>query len=118
MTEKRECVGRVNGEGRYGSFNRRYCDKNATLEHDGKWYCKLHHPPTVKAKSAARMEAYRDRVRAEVSAVREKREAAAEVQRKAAAYNRLVAWLDSLEAVGVAGRFIAPREVREVLEGK
>ena len=36
--------------------------------------------------------------------------------RKAAAYDRLVAWLDYLEGVGVTGRFIATREIREVLE--
>ena len=37
---------------------------------------------------------------------------------KAAAYDRLVKWLDELRDVGVAGRFIAPREIRAILEGR
>ena len=41
-----------------------------------------------------------------------------ELQRKAAAYDRLVAFLNSIEAQGVAGRFISPREIRDILEGK
>lgn len=35
---------------------------------------------------------------------------------KAAAYDHLVAWLDNLAAVGVAGQFVAPSEIRAVLE--
>ncbi len=41
-----------------------------------------------------------------------------EWESKAAAYDRVLKWLDSLADVGVAGRFIAPREIREVMEGK
>ena len=41
-----------------------------------------------------------------------------ELQRNAAAYDRLVAFLNSIEAQGVAGRFISPREIRDILEGK
>ncbi len=42
----------------------------------------------------------------------------AELHRKAAAYDRLVAWISDLQSVGVAGRFIAPDEILAVLEGK
>ncbi len=34
------------------------------------------------------------------------------------AHGRLLRWLEQLEDIGVAGRFIATREIREVLEGK
>lgn len=27
------------------------CGNKASLEHDGKWWCKIHHPPTVEAKA-------------------------------------------------------------------
>lgn len=37
---------------------------------------------------------------------------------KAKAFDRLISWIELLEHGGVAGRFIAPREIREVLEGK
>lgn len=114
MTDTRKCVGQVNGGGRFGYFHRHGCAKNGTLEHEGKWYCKLHHPPTVKAKSDARMEAYRDRVRAEVSAAREERAAAAEVQRKAIAYDRLVDRLVGKREYDT----LCVADIREVLEGK
>lgn len=58
---------------------------------------------------------YANTLRNPVSLSREIREMAADHRRKAAAYDRLLAWLDSLESVGVAGRFIAPREVRAVI---
>ena len=39
----RRCSGRVWRD--YSDFP---CRSAGTLEHDGKWYCKKHHPPTVK----------------------------------------------------------------------
>jgi hypothetical protein len=50
-TEKHTCQGTA---GTYRSFHRYTCGKTASLEHEGKWYCKRHHPPTIKAKDAAR----------------------------------------------------------------
>ena len=38
----------------YGSI----CGVTARYEHDGKHYCKTHHPPTVKAKRDARYAGY------------------------------------------------------------
>ena len=46
-----KCKGRIyQGPG----FGFKPCGKNAAYEHDGKWFCGTHHPPTSKAKSAAR----------------------------------------------------------------
>ena len=30
------------------------CGRPAPLEHKGDWYCKIHHPPTKKARQAAK----------------------------------------------------------------
>ena len=49
MAETHQCVKRV-----WSQYHDYPCGKNATLEHEGKWYCKTHHPPTVAAKDAAR----------------------------------------------------------------
>ena len=35
------------------------CGKTATLKHEGKWYCKAHHPPTREAKFQERAAADR-----------------------------------------------------------
>src|SRR3954467_4780684 len=52
MTEKHACPKKMDsGRGLgYGHV----CGKNAAHEHDGVYFCKLHHPPTVLAKNAAR----------------------------------------------------------------
>lgn len=49
--EKQKCAGRT-----YDGMHRGYypCTRNGSLEHDGKLWCKTHHPPTVKAKEQAR----------------------------------------------------------------
>lgn len=48
--EKHRCQKMIYG----GSFHGRSCAKTAKFEHEGKWYCGLHHPPAVKAKRIAR----------------------------------------------------------------
>jgi hypothetical protein len=53
VTTEHTCVGRI-WDG-YSSYS---CGKKAKYEHEGKWYCKTHHPPTVQAKTDARNEKY------------------------------------------------------------
>ena len=36
------------------------CGRTATLEHEKRWYCKTHHPPTVTVKQETRYRAYSD----------------------------------------------------------
>ena len=51
-TEKHTCEKQIypgSGWGRGHS-----CGRTATLEHNGGWYCKTHHPPTVNAKFESR----------------------------------------------------------------
>lgn len=68
----------------------RQCGKTAHYEFNGTWYCKRHHPPTVRAKNAerqAKWEAeWNARMQQQERAVREREE----MQRKAAAYDTAV----------------------------
>lgn len=72
-----------------GSYYGYPCGKGAAFEHEGKWYCKTHHPPTVKAKN----EAYSAKLDSEFAAKRAQEkaaiDAAAEQKRKADAYDQL-----------------------------
>lgn len=80
-------------------INPRQCQKEGKLEHDGKWFCKVHHPPTVAAKDKERSEGWQKKWDAEAAANKAKREAAAEQARKASAYNRLIFALDRWQRV-------------------
>jgi hypothetical protein len=44
-----KCEGHVWGNHRYTK-----CGKNAAYEHEGKCFCKTHHPPNILAKNEAR----------------------------------------------------------------
>ncbi len=47
--EKRQCRGK-----RFDGWHWFNCAINANHEHEGRWYCKTHHPPSVDAKTVAR----------------------------------------------------------------
>ena len=91
---KPKCCGLVSPAGAWRNYT---CGKNASMEHEGKHYCKTHHPPTVRAKR----EASNAKLRAEWEAqrVREQaaRDAAAEQKRRADAYDQLVERVKELE---------------------
>jgi hypothetical protein len=72
------------------------CGKTARHEHEGRWYCKRHHPPTVQAKLDARNKKWEEDSKSRLQAVKEANEARAEMQRKAAAYDGLIAQRDAL----------------------
>lgn len=55
------------------------CNKTAKYEHEGRWYCKKHHPPTVEAKRIAKNEKL-DRELAEWKAANEREEAIAKAK--------------------------------------
>lgn len=51
MSGETRCAGRVWRSGRYMPSQ---CDKKGSLEHEGRMWCKAHHPPTVALKMLAR----------------------------------------------------------------
>lgn len=55
MSEKHKCSGLVNcPPSPWGGLHLRACGKSATLEDDGKWYCKRHHKPSKLAREQAK----------------------------------------------------------------
>lgn len=67
MEEKPRCCGRVPGEGKWGSFHMTQCKKNATVERDGKHYCKTHDPVARKERQDKSYEACRDKIKRQVA---------------------------------------------------
>lgn len=91
---KPKCCGQVCPPGSYRSYN---CGKNASLEHDGKHYCKLHHPPTVWAKRDARNAKWDAEWEEKKKKAAEASTAADEQKRRADAYDQLVERVKELE---------------------
>lgn len=86
-----QCVGRVWGNYRYTK-----CGKGAAYEHEGAMYCKTHHPPTVEAKQAVRLQALIDKNNSRRAAEKLEAQKAADKQRMADAFPDL---LQSLQLV-------------------
>ncbi len=51
MTDEDQCSTMVSGSGSWGSFHQHHCHKQATIQRDGKWYCKIHDPEYIKEKN-------------------------------------------------------------------
>lgn len=73
------------------------CQKKGTLQHDGRWYCKTHHPPTVAAKKAARHAAWEAEFKAKQDAMAAARAERAEIERRAALYPKRMAEIKRLQ---------------------
>lgn len=67
------------------------CRYSGSLEHEGRHYCKRHHPPTIQAKKDAEIERQTRLWEIRRTREQEARDAAAEQKRKADAYDRLIA---------------------------
>ena len=92
---KRWCAGQSWDRAGCGSWYP--CSKGGTLEYDGKWWCKTHHPPSV----AARDKALRDKWKSEWYAKEQqeiaRRSAEALRDHKAACFDDLVAALEAFQ---------------------
>ena len=91
---KHTCAGHV-----FSDYRSRTCGKSAAHEHEGHWYCKTHHPPTVKAKDAARSAKFRAKLDAERDAAQAKKLAADEQKQRADCYDDL---LEALRLIATA----------------
>ena len=101
------------------------CGKNAAYEHEGRWYCKTHHPPNVKAKQDARDAKWEADWKARREAANEADSAKLEVYRRADCYPDLLAALIDLErTAGIASmyadpcRIVARAVIAKATEGK
>lgn len=84
------------------------CGRKAVYEHEGKHYCKTHHPPTVQAKRDAKHAEWQRRWNADHAAAKAKQEALAEQARRAGLYDELLAvakhaqeWTDPESVLGI-----------------
>lgn len=102
---KPKCCGKVSPAGSWRSYP---CGKNASMEHEGKHYCKTHHPPTVQAKRDASQAKWKAEWKAECEREKANRDAAAEQKRRADCYEQLVERVKELEDTlcSLAGRFL------------
>ena len=85
MTTEHTCIGRV-----WGGFSPYSCGKKAKHEHEGKWYCKTHHPPTVQAKKEARIERREKQFAEQRERLAQKEAQRAEQRRRADLYPELL----------------------------
>jgi hypothetical protein len=85
MADKHTCCGKV-----WGGFGFHRCNRGAKYTHEGNWYCKTHHPPTVKQKNEAWRTALKEKWDAERKAWEEAAAAKAEMERRAALYPELL----------------------------
>lgn len=88
------------------------CSRRGILEHDGKLWCKQHHPPTAEAKDAERRKRRDEKWAEQDRKLAASKAAWDELRRKAEAYDRLVAALGRVESM------LTKREIRAILEGK
>jgi hypothetical protein len=94
MTDKHTCCGEIwHGFG----FNR--CGRGAKYAHEGNWYCKTHHPPTVKQKNEAWRTALEEKRDAERKAREEAAAAKVETERRAALYPELLEALKLAQSI-------------------
>ena len=106
------CCGRVTPPGSWRAYA---CGVTAKYEHQGKAYCKKHHPPNLKAKSDARIARYGAEL-AEQQSARDAAQIAADAQRKDAEIYR---WLRKQHAWWLLNHFPAQRpyvEAADVLD--
>jgi hypothetical protein len=92
---KHQCCGRVS----YGDWGRsRQCTKTGAYEHEGKHYCKTHHPPSVKEREKKRSDELNARWEKECRINEQRNTAQKEQQRKASEYDAMKAQRDELLA--------------------
>ena len=61
LSEKERCQAMVSDAGAWGAFHQHQCHKKTIVEHDGKWYCKIHNPEYIKEKERIRTEKYQQK---------------------------------------------------------
>jgi hypothetical protein len=119
MSEKHTCEHKA-WSSRFG--NQR-CAYNASLQHKGKWYCGLHHPPTVKAKRDKRDAAKREKWAAQDARAAKDREVGAAEKRVVEAALKLEFFRNELEGWPLVGpdglsAFEAARDALRKLKGE
>jgi hypothetical protein len=85
MTTEHTCNRRI-----WRGMSSHSCGKKAKYEHNGAWYCKTHHPPTVRAKTDARNEMWRKQWEEQRERSEQQEAQRAEQNRRATLYLHLI----------------------------
>ena len=97
MTEHK-CQGRV-----FDMYQTHDCGKKAGYEHEGRWFCKTHHLPTIIEKRMVRNAQLTAEFVAKAARDKEARDSQIEMKRKAAMFDELLEALKSAaEALEIA----------------
>lgn len=107
---KQQCAGQVLG-GRH--FHN--CSRWGTLEHEGRMWCKTHHPPTEKERSEARYKKFREQLDAETKARVDKNHRAACFDDLVSALEQCLRIVDAHRRVSGGEGDIAAMNAREAL---
>ena len=89
-----KCQGRI-----FSDYRTYTCGNKAGHEHEGRWFCKMHHPPTIKEKQAVKTAKWNAEWAAKIALEKKVRKDKAEMERKAAMYDEL---LSALQAAAIA----------------
>lgn len=73
------------------------CSKSGKLEHEGKLFCGLHHPPTIWKKRAEKERQWNEEYEIKRKAVNEAKALKAQTERRAALFPELLAALIDLD---------------------
>jgi hypothetical protein len=109
VKEQHKCCGRV-----WSRFGFHTCSRNAKYEHEGKWFCKTHHPPTVQQKLDARNAAWEKDFEARQRAHGEAQAAKAETDRRAALYPELLEALKDIVNIDPVDAALDPQRAVRV----
>jgi hypothetical protein len=85
------CQGRI-----WNGFGYHDCNKSASLEHEGKHFCKIHHPPSIMERRLAANVKFQAKMNAEREARREANDALQERDRRAALFPELLETLNKI----------------------
>jgi hypothetical protein len=108
MTEQHKCVGRT-----YNGYRFLMCGVGAKHEHNGKWYCKTHHPPTVEQKRAEKQAQYERKYEAKELARDAEIAERNEMKRRADLYPELLEALKELDSWLVCACIATPEDMAQ-----
>ena len=102
MSDKPKCPTTVYGD--TWSTRGHACGRTGAYEHEGKHYCKMHHPPTVKAKREAKHAKWIAEAQAKRAAEKQLLDRMSEQKRRAECFHDLLEALQLIQGMAVDQR--------------
>jgi hypothetical protein len=109
-TGKHKCCAKVYTPDTISGYT---CGRGAAYEHEGRHYCKTHHPPTVKAKREESNAAWQLKFQAEQDARKKADAERAEQKRRAECFPELLEALQEVMAWGTDENYVRAKDACE-----